>query len=458
MLTRQPTKTTVPISLSTLRFITRYLWSDDGAKVTHPLTPGKNKNKIKSKNTRHGRGIHQHETESLAAALNLLHRKDNTDMSTTTSSATTTSTTMALASDSKSKSNSNSNSINHVQSVYKPSLFKAFTKGSAVEQFQKRATKKAPSTLTTSPIAAFEGKTDVRHLLRGIILTLDFVSGVGAEIDAAKLLNEKDPKKLSLYIKEIQSEKALIDLLELFIHHERLNLRVLGDIVLNPHLINLSKLPIDVTRPENIPFLKGLNVVKFRILMLRKYQLLKQPVSILNDLRVHIETYLALIKEKKLPRNYERTVWRFTLQYLKQFDETHYIESINDCKTSFAIWESTPMHRRKLVAETIMGKHKDELNQLQTAFLRIARVSDSPQLCRIATKYKIESLELSERGLCYAFINDLEKFLIQAKDADLEFTMKELSQVRVDYINSAISSKTAHEEYLVHHSPALHKA
>ncbi|KAI3407136.2 hypothetical protein KGF56_000038 [Candida oxycetoniae] len=406
------TSVSSPVSISTLRFVARFIWSRQNTTLKRS-------------------DDNQQETEILAAALNLLTKKPQ-------------------------KSSPLSYSID-----YKPSLFKAVTRGSSTETLPNE-----------SPFISEADAAQHISFINSLIRDVNLPSSTMLDINAPKLLNEMNASQLSSYIKSVQNENVLIEIVHLFLIHKRLNLRVLGDVIMHPKLVNLRKLPFNLDEPEKIQGIQGLSVVKLRILLLRKYQMLHQPNKILANLKQNIEEYLSLIKKHQLSAHYERTVWRFAFNYMKQYDQLHYIKVMNNIRTSALIWQASSQERSRQVASWLLMHHGDKLNQLEKIFWKLAQSTDDFQLKRLAIKYKVEELDQSlhkveelDQSLhkvCYSFINELEKFLINTHhDQSLNSVLDELTNYRAKYIKYVYSKRldnTGNDDISMQEELTLHRA
>ncbi|CAK9436196.1 uncharacterized protein LODBEIA_P07540 [Lodderomyces beijingensis] len=339
----------------------------------------------------------QQETDALAEALNLFTRKP-----------------------------AKSGKSSEVGTEYKPSLFKAFAKGSVDEQMRSRP--------RTDASNAHQDKNDafVQNMLRSINMTLNTMSS----LDASELLS-LDAKQLQAHIKSITDEKLLVDTLDLFIEHERLNFQILGDVLMNPCLRNLSRLPVDAKNFSNIRGIDEVQAVKLKILMLKKHHSLKHPIQIISNLKQNIEVYFSAIKNDQLPRNYERLVWKFTFQYLKQYNESYYVEQFKNLRTSFIIWESTKMSHSRQVAQKILSHHSQELNSVQILFLKVAAALEDKQLRYFSVKTPLDRVSINSRWKCYLIFNSLEKILLHSQQPTATSLLDELNTCRANYIKYA---------------------
>ena len=334
------------ISQSTLKFVARFLWN---AKNVPPK---------KAQSSHH----QQSENIALADALNLL--------------------------------------VKSTEQVKGPSLYESLTHGPAEEQL--------------SNIKVRIPETHARvsdQLIANILLGIKSsnIDSLHETINYSQLY-EMNSRDLSSFIAGVGAEETLFEILETFYNHNKLSIRVLTDIMLNKNLKHLEKLPIGYSDLKEYKHFNYLDITKLEIILLKKYHDLKQPLSVIRLLKQSLDTkYVPLIKSQELSPFYERIVWRFVFEYLKQFKELYYIKQLNNKKSSFIIWEASTKNSN-LVAQDVLDHHKD-LNELQRHFLTIAsadNLSNLPlrRLKRMSIKYKISGLDPVDTKL-YEGLNDV---------------------------------------------------
>ncbi|EMG49695.1 hypothetical protein G210_5474 [Candida maltosa Xu316] len=316
---------------------------------------------------------------------------------------------------------------NKESSTYKPSLYDSLTKGSVEEQ------------LTSIPVKIPESQPHVSDQFINNILYGIKSSHVQGGINYSQLY-QMNADELHSFISNISSEETLLELLSTFSNHKRLTVEVLTQIILNKHFVNLDRSPIDLNNLEEVAGFTSLEVTKIDIILLKKHHDLKHPLNVVRNLKQNFESkYLELIKHGKLSPFYERIVWRFVLDYLKQYKEAHYIEQLNNINSSFLIWQATTKNSHE-VAQDVLNFHTD-LNELQRIFLKIASspMVNVSTMKKMSIKYKISKLATDttkSRKSCYALINELENYLINYLDSNHEVKemLQELALYRVKYI------------------------
>ena len=116
-------------------------------------------------------------------------------------------------------------------------------------------------------------------------------------------------KDLRKYVNNIDNENSLIELVKLFYSQNQLSSRLMTDILLNKHLINLNKLPFDINS-MNLKDFKNwqeINFVQIKVVLLKKYYDLKKPLLIVKNLKENfIQVYLPMIRLGELTPFYER--------------------------------------------------------------------------------------------------------------------------------------------------------
>ncbi|KAI5963688.1 uncharacterized protein KGF55_002568 [Candida pseudojiufengensis] len=387
------------VSSSTFNFVTRFIWNNTTRSTTKKDQPPEN--------------------EVLADALNLLTK-------------------------SPSRNDKRIKNFSSYQN-YKPSLYNSLTKGSVAEQFNE---------------TNYDFKsTKHQHINESFINNLIFglkssTLNSSQNLSHSKLL-ELGSKELSLYIKNVKDESYLFEIIQLFLNHNKLNLKVMADILLNKNLINMKKLPINIESNNVIKGLSSEDMIKLQIILLKKHHDLKHPINVIRNLKQNFDTiYLPLIKENELPAFYERIIWRFVFEYLKQYNEEQYIEKLNNLKTSLIIWESCSYNHVQNISAIIFKHHNEQLSILQKFVLKIGQSINSNsqvlELKKISMKHKIHNLnsepklDENNRKLSYALINDLEKYLITHSKENPQFKtiLEELALYRVKYIKNAFANQS----------------
>lgn len=333
------------ISQSTIKFVVRFLWNSKNG-ATKNIPPRQQ----------------QSENIALADALNLL--------------------------------------VKSTEEVKRPSLYDSLTQGPVEEQ------------LNSVKVEIPETQTHVSDQLIANILQgikSSNIDSLQEKINYSQLY-EMNSRDLSSYIAGITSEQTLFEILETFYNHKKLNIRVLTNVLLNKNLKHLEKSPISHLQLREYTEFNSLDITKLEIILLKKYHDLKQPLNVIRLLKQNLDSkYVPLIKSQELPPFYERIIWRFVFEYLKQYKELHYIEQLNNIKSSFIIWEASTKNSN-LVARDILAFHKD-LNELQKHFLKIASADNLShiqlrRLKRMSIKYKISRLDPVDTAL-YEGLNDV---------------------------------------------------
>lgn len=233
---------------------------------------------------------------------------------------------------------------------FKPSLISSLTKGSVDEQYKNQ------DFYRVQPIQSSIHQDYVHDLLNN----LSYITKTS--LNSQDLLNMND-KELISYIKTIPSESELLQVYNLLYQHQKLSFKHVSMIILNRNLKNLNSLNLnDIFNNDEILH------AQLQILLLKKYHDLSKPLLIIKNLKLNFQTYLNLIQSKKLLPFYERIVWKFNFQYIKQYDEFYYIEKLNNLRSSILIWESTTNINNFQIVERIL---KFDLNDLQNIFFRL---------------------------------------------------------------------------------------
>ncbi|KAK6205384.1 uncharacterized protein RJT21DRAFT_4742 [Scheffersomyces amazonensis] len=306
---------------------------------------------------------------------------------------------------------------------YKPSLFNNLTKGSAAEQF-KPEDFIPPSIVNTT-------STDLTSQYVSSLLLGIKVSSISNKLNIN--LSQMTLHELSNFIKSVNQEKKLFDLMEILYSQNKLSFKCLTDIILNPNFKHLDKSPIDIVQLVK-KWDNPIHQVQFNIILLKKYHDLKKQSHIEMNLKQYFHSsYYPLIQLKKLSPFYERIVWRFELEYGKDYDSSHYIEELGNLQSSFLIWESSTENNKSILSK-ILETHRSELNQLQTLFLEVSNHdifqnkisqelstnSRSPTLStlkKISIKHQISNLNYAAndenvRLTHYSVVNKLEEIVL----------------------------------------------
>lgn len=331
---------------------------------------------------------------------------------------------------------------------YKPSLLANLTKGSASEQFKEKdiITYNMPKPANTERF--------LNNLFSGI------KSSTLVDVTNHELL-DMSGKELSTALKSITSETRLMEIGEMFYFQGRLTMKILTDIILNKHLKKLSSFPIDLNnlRANSHLTWNDLHYIQFQIILLKKYHDLKQPLLILKNLRMNFDNhYYPLIKSGKLAPFYERIVWKFYFEYIKQFDELYYIKQLTNIKSTFLIWEVSIANSYKISSYAL--NNISGLSTLQKSFFKIcstpivrdlisSQLQDSysskvlSDLKRISIKHKIHSVTDSsaskaQRQNCYLLVDSLDSFITSilqnSKDPELSLILEEIQSYKQAYL------------------------
>ncbi|OBA20443.1 hypothetical protein METBIDRAFT_78823 [Metschnikowia bicuspidata var. bicuspidata NRRL YB-4993] len=245
--------------------------------------------------------------------------------------------------------------------TYKPSLFRNLQKGSVSEEYaefkhQQPISFEGPSAVHQKLIANL--MSDLRH-------ATEFVSWP-KKLPAIKNLN--------VHVKSLTNEAELLDLLRSSYIEKQLSLPLLMRFLLNKHLKDLTKLPFDVANINRSEFTKhgwsNINFVELKILLLKKYHDLQQPLEIVKQLKLSFGTeFLPLIRKHQLLPFYERIVWKFFFEYIGMGEEKAIIEELNSLKSSFLVWEATTARNGEILTKIL---HQHQLNTPQMLFVKVA--------------------------------------------------------------------------------------
>lgn len=311
---------------------------------------------------------------------------------------------------------------------FKPSLFKSLTEGPIDEQLSN-----AQHNIHFKQEPHIH-EHFVNNLLWGIKSSL-----LDSQINHSQLLNDMGVEELSSYTKRMKSEDLLREIIQLFYNHDRLTPRILTDVLLNKSLKSLDKLPIDLNSFEGITGIDNRAITHLKIIMLKKYYDLNRPLDIIRNLKTNFATlYLPLIENHRLTPFYERIVWRFVFEYLRQYNEEHYMKTLKSVQSSFLIWESSSYTSSQSIAYLISENHS-EMSKLQVLFMKIAsctRTSEVPKLRRISIRNKLYHFR-EDRKLLYSVLNELENFLITSHPEEMKSLLEELAMYRLELVQGA---------------------
>ncbi|KAK6463056.1 hypothetical protein DFJ63DRAFT_334618 [Scheffersomyces coipomensis] len=378
---------------------------------------------------------------------------------------------------------------------FKPSLYNNLTKGPASEQF------KVEDFTHSSSKAYNNGSRDslkVNELTNKYVNTLLFGIKSSNIINRFNLdLSSMSPKELSNYIKSITEEDKLMELIDLLYSQNKLNIKNLTEIVLNPGFKDFSKCSIDLLNINKnyIKFDSPIHYTQFNIILLKKFYDLKAPLQIIKNLKSNFDKYyFPLIKEKKLAPFYERIVWKFQFQYNRKvqksnLNELYYMNELNNLQSSFLIWESssssslTSYDINRVIINYMLTEQASKLTALQLLFLKICiqnlnHFEDAntvntkllSNLKRISIRYHIYSLhsvnnahnEENSRLVHYSILNKLEEFILnelidpvaatsaggaisEAQSLDNIKLLKEIKSYRESYISSLLNNSNSHD-------------
>ncbi|KAI5955567.1 hypothetical protein KGF57_003700 [Candida theae] len=322
---------------------------------------------------------------------------------------------------------------------YKPSLFKSLAGDPIDEQL---------SNVNRSLYIKQESHVNeqfVNNLLWGIKSSL-----LDPQINHSQLLNDMSPDELSSYIKRMKSEDHLREIVQLFHNHDRLTLPILREVLLNKSLKNLDNFPISLTRFDGITGIDEKAAVHLNIIMLKKYYDLNRPLDIIRNLKMNFaKDYLPLIESRKLSPFYERIVWRFVFEYLRQYNEEHYIRSLESLHSSFLIWESSSYSSSQAIAHIVLENHS-EMSKLQNLFFKIAsftRTHEVPKLRKISIKHKLYQNREDKKSL-YAVLSDLESLLVSSQSEYAKPLLEELAMYRLELVQETYSTPASSFEGL----------
>lgn len=298
------------------------------------------------------------------------------------------------------------------------------------------------------------------------------------DLHVANELPSKRPlqKNLMNHVRSLQNEDELVDLAKLSFYQNRLTLPLMTRFILNKHLQQLSRLPFDVNNLDQSAFEKNgwseLNFSEFKILLLKKYHDLNQPLLIVRLLRDEFDhKFLPLIRQQKLSPFYERIVWKFYFDYIQMGLEKSTIKSLDNVRTSFLIWEASTANCCEIAGSIL---HQHELNKLQRLFFELCscnavesiistqlEAGTSPFLSalkKISVKFKLYNVDdslsenVTKRALTYSFIHSVEDVISTylpewRNDAALARIMSELRSYRSQMVREGVSEHIGSEVY-----------
>mmetsp|Transcript_4276 Transcript_4276/g.4697 ORF Transcript_4276/g.4697 Transcript_4276/m.4697 type:complete len:455 (-) Transcript_4276:1749-3113(-) len=254
-------------------------------------------------------------------------------------------------------------------------------------------------------------------------------------------------KDLRKYINSLDNERSLIELVKLFYSQNELSSRLLTDVLLNKHLVNLDKFPFDINKmnPNDFKNWQKINFIQIKVVLLKKYYDLKKPLLIIKNLKENfMQVYLPMIRLGELTPFYERIIWKFYFEYilpLKLYishNEAYFIKLLNSIKSTFIIWESSLMNNGE-IAKFALKYHESALTPLQKSFLKLCSIKltqniitselsqykEYPKskllslLKKLSIKHKIYSftttsatLPIETKSNFYALIHTLEKLIL----------------------------------------------
>lgn len=248
---------------------------------------------------------------------------------------------------------------------YKPLLFRHLQKGDVTENYAEIRRELLPE--VTIPKFADHTK-QVNNLLSDL-------EAAAGRISTKSL--ETLEKSLLRHVLTLTSEDELIELVCLSLQQNKLTLPLLTKFILNRHLTQLERLPFNVDNLDKSMFMRNgwsqQNFHEFNVLLMKKYHDLNRPLLIIKILKNNFEAeFLPLIYIRKLLPFYERIIWKFYFEYIKQLhldrNEQYYIKSLNDIRSTFIMWESSS-ENNKAIFDTALKVHK--LSPLQKVFIEL---------------------------------------------------------------------------------------
>lgn len=269
-------------------------------------------------------------------------------------------------------------------------------------------------------------------------------------------------KDLRKYIGKLDKEDKLIELAKLFYYQNQLSLRVMTDILLNKHLVNIDKLPFDVNNISSKDFKdwEDINFTQFKVVLLKKCYDLKKPILIIKNLKeTFSEEYLPLIRIGALSPFYERIIWKFYFEYILPINleishsESYFIKSLNNVKSTFLIWESSLVNNGE-ISNFALEQHQSVLTPLQKSFLKLCSIRLTQTIitseldeCKENPKSKLLSLlkKLSIKHKIYSFTNSIEHAPILTK-ANFYALIHSLERVVLDELASVQSISSPEDQ------------
>lgn len=247
----------------------------------------------------------------------------------------------------------------------------------------------------------------------------NLVSSLLAPARDAQLL-EMAPHELLDYVKRVQDQSRLHHVVELLAGNEKLSPQLLTDIVLNPHFSTPQSVPVVMDTRNHIDHWTPLQHSQFDIVMLKKWDDVSKPLSIIKNLKLNFSNYLELIKRNQLSPFFERIVWKYVFEYIRYEDELEYVATLN-LRLSFLILEVLAPEMIPQLAVAISSKFN--LNPCQKLFLKTAELVPSHDIKRISIKYRPWQTQLAKHRqvlLIQAMETQVMNQLINSVDGDLD--------------------------------------
>lgn len=288
------------------------------------------------------------------------------------------------------------------------------------------------------------------------------------DLRAVNEISHRNVLQRNLYnhVKTLQSENELIELTNLSYYQNRLSMSLFTRFMLNKNLTDLSRLPFNVQSVDKQALAKNgwtsVNFAELKVLLMKKYHDLNKPLLIVKLLKENFgREFLPLIRLRHFTPFYERIVWKFYFDYMSQ-NEASFIESLNNIRTSFMIWEASSAKFSE-IAKVMLAHH--ELSGLQSLFLQLcssnavekvvlADLVDGRSLVlsslkKTSVKFKIYDVKttasesVANRALGYSLIHAMEN-LVKAhfgnwhQDVQLAAIMDQLNQYRIDMMHQGV--------------------
>lgn len=255
-------------------------------------------------------------------------------------------------------------------SAYRPLIFRHLQKGDVTENYAEIRRELLPEPAIPSSID---------HSQQVNFLLMDLQAAAAKMPSKSKALE----KNLLKHVTALQSEDELIELVCLSLQQNKLSLALLTRFLLNRHLKQLHRLPFNIDNLDRTLFCRNgwtqQNFVEFDVLLMKKYHDLNKPLMIVKILREQFEgLFLPLIQSRLLLAFYERIVWKFYFEYQlhPERNETYYVKSLNNLRSTLSMWESSS-HNNRAILETALKVHED-LSPLQRTFIQLC-VSEPAQ-------------------------------------------------------------------------------